>query len=1329
MEVDGTDIEAQAVDVSQNGNGGVGINQSVQFEDGTEFEEKVHTKKKSWKNGGTLRKKLTATQDLGKSEDDISIEEEKAPPIKTLQLFRFADRNDKLLIAVGIICALIHGAATPIFTIIFGDVIDSLGTEELPDAGLLLDQIADSSVWFVVLGIIAFVTSLFQVLGFMMSGARQAQRIRKLYIESIFRQDMAWFDSKDAGELTARVSSDVDIISRGIGDKVGSGLQFFSMFFTGFVVGFVYGWKLTLVILSVTPFIVISGAFFAKFAASGTTEGQDAYARAGGIAEEVFSLIRTVVAFGGEEREISRYQKELDSAYRVGVKRSHMQGLGMGVTFFFIFGSYALAFWYGNTLVGNGEMTPGRVITVFFSVVIGAMGIGQAAPAIQAIGEARGAAPKVFAIIASQSAIDNFSTEGEILKDDEVEGNIEFRNVQFAYPTRSEDLVLHNLQLSVKKGQTLALVGPSGCGKSTTIQLVERFYDPIQGDVLLDGKSLPGLNIQSLRSQIGLVSQMPTLFAATIKENIELGAGFDMIVDAETGERKFERRQVTFEQVQNAAKEANAHDFIMKLPEGYDTMLGQRGALLSGGQKQRIAIARALVRNPKVLLLDEATSALDSRSERIVQGALETAAKGRTTIVIAHRLSTIRNADMIAVFQKGAVIECGNHEALMAIESGHYRAMVELQNLHQAENKIVETAEEDVDPDEIDAHLAEEYNKNVAGKTTSDHHKTTTSMHSTEEQDGNDVDEKLKLDTKGVAMRAIMLNKGEWYFIALGAFGALLNGATFPVFSLVFSEIVVVLTQTDNADDVRFWSLMFLVIAIGALLCNYLQGAMFGISGETLTRRIRAMVFASLIRQEIGFFDEKDNSVGALSTFLASDTGKVKGLAGDALGAICAFFAAIVTGLIISFVACWRLAFIVLLFVPVMGIGQALQMKLMSGFAEDAGVVFAAAGRIASEAVDNIRTVTSLGIGNYFLDRYKFELQGPAKASKKSAWVTGIAFGFSEFCMFAIWAASFSYGAKLIEDGDCDFLGVMKAISALLFSAMSLGQISALMPNVSEARVSAAKVFNIVDRKSEIDAFDTSGDKLESVSGNVAFKELQFAYPTRKDVKVLHKLSVSIDAGKTLALVGESGCGKSTLIALVERFYNLSGGKVLLDDTDMTSLNLRWLRSQIGIVSQEPDLFNTTVRENIMYGFSKDEATVVTDEQIQLAAKMANADEFIRDLPGGYDCEVGEKGGKISGGQRQRIAIARALVRNPKILLLDEATSALDSKSEKVVQEALNRAAEGRTTIVIAHRLSTIQNADKIAVVSHGKIVEEGTHQQLLSQNGAYAVLVKNQTA
>lgn len=389
-----------------------------------------------------------------------------------------------------------------------------------------------------------------------------------------------------------------------------------------------------------TPVLAIAMGILAKVQSSLTENELKAYAKAGGVAEEVFSSIRTVMAFGGQHKEIDRFQENLVYARKAGIKRGMATGVGAGLVWGIIYASYALAFWYGISLIlaacDEGAYSSSDLLIVFFSVLIGAMQIGQATPYVEAFSVARGAAANIFAIIDRVPPIDSSSNEG--LVPDGVEGKVSFRKVFFNYPSRPDVKILQGIDFDVSPGQTVALVGTSGCGKSTCIQLLQRFYDPLEGSVCIDGKNVKDLNLGWLREQIGMVGQEPVLFGTTIGENIRYG-----------------RDGVSQEEMERAAMMANAHSFIEKLPLKYDTLVGERGAQLSGGQKQRIAIARALVRHPRILLLDEATSALDTQSESVVQKALDKARQGRTTIIVAHRLTTIKNADRIIVIKDGVI--------------------------------------------------------------------------------------------------------------------------------------------------------------------------------------------------------------------------------------------------------------------------------------------------------------------------------------------------------------------------------------------------------------------------------------------------------------------------------------------------------------------------------------------------------------------------------------------------------------------------------------------------------------------------------------------------
>lgn len=497
------------------------------------------------------------------------------------------------------------------------------------------------------------------------------------------------------------------------------------------------------------------------------------------------------------------------------------------------------------------------------------------------------------------------------------------------------------------------------------------------------------------------------------------------------------------------------------------------------------------------------------------------------------------------------------------------------------------------------------------------------------------------------------------------------------------------------------------------------------LSGERLTKKLRVASFEAILNQDIGFFDEKENAQGSLVTRLATEATAVQGITGGTLGAFAFAMGAILTGFIVSYVACWRVALIVTAIFPLMAFSGALQVKMMAGFDADADKKYQNAGAVASEAVDNYETVTASGVQDVFTKKYNDELNIPLVNGQKTALLGGVAFGISEFLSFALWAVAFWVGSIFLEN-PCRADDYYKAITGLLFGGMMLGQMSTTMPDVSKSKVAATKIFRLLDRETKINPSLDSGSR-NAVVGNVSLEDVEFEYPTRPDVPVLRKLSVAVGHGKTLALVGASGCGKSTVIGLLERFYDPRSGRILVDGTKLDELNVGWARRHMSLVSQEPDLFNRSVRDNIAYGLDHEEGTVVTDDMIVEAARQANAHSFISELSDGYDTIVGPRGSKLSGGQRQRVAIARAIVRHPKILLLDEATSALDAVSERLVQSALDHVSAERTTVAIAHRLSTVKDADAIAVVARGKIVEIGTHEQLLRLNGEYAMLVKNQ--
>uniref|UniRef100_A0A8C0AX13 ABC-type xenobiotic transporter n=1 Tax=Buteo japonicus TaxID=224669 RepID=A0A8C0AX13_9AVES len=1210
---------------------------------------------------------------------------------------------------VGLIAAVANGTGLPLMIIVFGEMTNSFvlsGVKSNVSEGKKLkSDFSTFAYYYVGIGCAVLILSTIQVWTFLVAATRQTARIRQKFFFAVLHQEMAWFDTTQIGTLNTRLTDDINTIHEGIGDKICIFVQFFATFLAGIIIGFIHGWKLTLVILSVSPLLAASAAVWSTLLASLTAKELSAYAKAGAVAEEILTAIRTVVAFNGQQKASAKYDANLEMARSVGVKKSITTSTSLGVSQFLIFGSYALAFWYGTSLTAEEENYDiGRVLIVFFSVLIGAFSLGQAAPNLESVANARGAAYEVYRIINKKRLIDSSSEEG--YKPDKLIGEIEFRNIHFSYPSRPDVKILKGLNLKVQTGKTIALVGASGCGKSTTVHLLQRFYDPVQGEITLDGQDIRTLNVKWLRENIGIVSQEPVLFATTIAENIRYG-----------------REDISDAEIEQAAKEANAFDFISRLPDKFNTMVGERGAQLSGGQKQRIAIARALARNPKILLLDEATSALDTQSESIVQAALDKARTGRTTIVIAHRLSTIRTADTIAGFEKGIVVEQGTHSELMLQKGVYYslvmqqvRANLFLFFLHFTKLVCIFLSENDGNDLVEELTLQDRFEESVISGRGSIRRRSSRykSKRCSSKKQPSGKKKKKELEEENLPAvpysRILALNKPEWLYVLLGVIAAAVSGGVHPAFAVIFGKIIGAFQETDpekrNKNTVVL-SLMFLLLGVITLAAYIIQGFMFGKSGEILTMRLRSLSFRALLQQEVGWYDDQKNAVGVLLTRLATDASQVKGATGSRLGLMTMTVFTLLTAIVIAFVYGWQLTLLILACIPFVIATNAASVRSVSGHAAKDQKALEEAGR------DN--TVTILHICCFSFTN-----------SLTKAPFYGFTYGVAQCANYFIDAAVFRFGAWLIAHCLSNFENVFIVFSSIMFAAMNVGQSASLAPDFGKARMSAQRIFQLLDRKPQIDSYSEEGEKLSNFEGSIEFRNVHFVYPTRPEVQVLQGLNVKVNKGQTLALVGSSGCGKSTFIQLLERFYDPVEGQVLADGFDTRSLHLQWLRSRLGLVSQEPILFDCSIAENIRYG---DNSRVVSQEEIEEAAKAANIHTFIEKLPEKYNTRVGEKGTQLSGGQKQRIAIARALVRNPAILLLDEATSALDTESEKIVQKALDNARQGRTCIIIAHRLTTVQTADIIAVIQNGRVVEQGTHSQLLAKEGHYYALVNAQVS
>ncbi|OQR88609.1 ATP-binding Cassette (ABC) Superfamily, partial [Thraustotheca clavata] len=1073
----------------------------------------------------------------------------KQKTIPIYKLFSYADATDKLLLTIGIVTAMATGTSQPLLVLFFGDVINALSPQANPST--FEHDVNAVVLKFMYVGCGVLITAFLQVVCWNIAASRQSKRLRQAYAEAIFRQEIGWFDVNEPMQLASKIAETSLVIQNGIGRKVGDCITYMTMGLSSFGLALSYGWQLSLVLFACTPFVLISTYFMTKAITEAIQSSVDAYAEAGAIAEEALGNIKTVHMLSAITTIEEKYKAALQKTQISGIRRGLAVGLGTGSMYFANIATYGVGLYYGmhrivydreTNCTGDGCYNGGHVLIIFFCVVLGAIALGQASPSIQAISAGRAAAQDIHNLIARVSAID--VTKDDKMSLDVVKGQIQLNNITFSYPSRPDVVVCKGYSLTIPAGQKIALVGQSGSGKSTIVALLERYYDPISGQILLDGHDLQTIKLSDLRRHIGLVSQEPNLFADTIANNILRG-----------------KPTAAIEEVYNAAKQANAYDFIMSFADGFQTLVGDHGAQLSGGQKQRIAIARAIIRDPSILIFDEATSALDIESEQVVQASLDAlvAMRQRTTIIIAHRLSTIRGADRIVVLNNGVIVEDGDHDQLVSIPNGHYAKLVQSQT-----------------------QSSDECNTN---KTTSASNDTRAFTTETKNQNGEVADVSIDASPASL-MRIWRYGRPEWRHYVLGGIGALFHGAVYPLWGLLFVKVLLLFYREDlTGDELKhkalLWGAGFLVLGAVSAIAISVQNHQFAIASERLTSRVRALYFSSMLRQDMAWFDDKNHTSGALATRLASDVSVVNTMTTATLNAVLVTFASFLLAFIIAFFYSWRMTLILLVVIPFLAFSGLIELKTVSDTDKSANSGDVLAGALLSEAISSIRTVVSFGLEYSTTQHHAVFLQQSNKQDVNWGVKSGLANGTGQSLMLFCQGFAFYIGGILMNNGSATFEEVMTVFSAIFFASNSISVALQGLSDIGKAKNSIRNIFHLLDQYPTIDATSTTGDVLNQVDGLIQLENIAFAYPTRPDNQVYTNYNLTIQSGQTIALVGGSGSGKSTAISLIQRFYDPSAGRVLVDGHDLRNLNVNEFRSHISVVSQEPVLFTGTIADNI----------------------------------------------------------------------------------------------------------------------------------------------------
>lgn len=766
----------------------------------------------------------------------------------------------------------------------------------------------------------------------------------------------------------------------------------------------------------------------------------------------------------------------------------------------------SLAFWQGFRMFQSGEIGDvGTVFTVVLSVVVGATATLLIFPQMQAFTNASSAAGELFSIIDSPLNLDPLSTQG--MQPLTCNGEIVVRDLRFAYPARPTAQVLRGLTLSIPAGRTTALVGPSGSGKSTLVGLLERWYQPTSGQILLDGRDISEYNTKWLRSNIRLIQQEPTLFQGTIFENIVKGL---------IGDQKDLPAEKQMEIVQEACKNSNAHDFIEALPEGYHTQVGERASMLSGGQRQRIAIARSIVSNPKILLFDEATSALDPRAEKVVQSALNRVSINKTTLIIAHKLATVMAADNIVVMKDGQIFEQGTHRELIE-RDGLYAAMVRAQDLGTKAN------DEDIQKElQETQNIENTLDRKVTLQRTQSQYNTAELEREVEQLAAGTLNYSL------IKCIWIMLkeNVNLYYWYAATIVGGIIGGGTYPAQAIIFSRLVRVFTLqgSEAKSEANFWALMFFVLALANLFAYFTIGLACNGIAQAMTHRYRKEMIERIVGFDQDFFDRPENSSGALTSKLSSAPTALQELMSANLGLMFNILVNITASSALGIAYGWKLG-LTLVFGGLTVIVAAgyyrirLDQKLEAAIEES----FSGSAGLATEAVTSIRTVSMLTLESLIMRQYSDTLQAITGKVIKNLVFALIPYALSQSADFLVMALGFWYGSQLIARGEYTVTQFFVIFISIVFGGQGVAQFFMYSTSITKAEGAANYILWLRTVKPNIRESDDTNGKGPSSDGTIAMDEVEFRYKQRNASRVLRGISMQIKPGTFAAFVGPSG--------------------------------------------------------------------------------------------------------------------------------------------------------------------------------------------------------------
>ncbi|MGI8663444.1 MAG: ABC transporter ATP-binding protein [Acidimicrobiales bacterium] len=1143
--------------------------------------------------------------------------------------------------------------------------------------------------------------------------------LRNAVFERLQRLDFGTHDRLQTGQLVSRASTDVGLM-QGLLAFLPIMLGNAVMLVMSFAVMLYLSPPLTLVALLAIPLLLVVALRLRTTIFPASWDAQQRAGEVAGVVDEAVTGVRVVKGFGQEDRERRHLAEVGGDLFRSRARLVRLQAKFTPALAAIPVLAQVGVLAFGGWLAIQGSITLGTFLA-FSSYLVQLVAPVRMFATLVAVGQqARAGGERLLDILDALPMVVEADDAPDLAP---AEGAVDFDGVRFGY-TRSEP-VLDGFTLRVAPGETVALVGASGSGKSTVALLLPRFYDVAEGSVSIDGIDVRTVGLDSLRRQVGVVFEESFLFSDSVRENIAYG-----------------RPDATDAEVRAAARVAEADGFIEALPDGFDTVVGERGLTLSGGQRQRVALARAVLTNPRILILDDATSSIDAATEDDIHATLRSVMTGRTTILVAHRRSSLRLADRIVLVDDGRAVDSGTHEALVA-RSQLYRDLlagpgddVEVAGAstvvaHSSSGVGVTAA---LWPyDRVDG-VATKASATVAGPArmapggggaggpmgmalapTPELLAALDRLRPADDDPAVDAEAEAGAPADRFELRSFL----RPYRVPLAI------GFALVVLDTVLTLLGPFFVRRGIDHGVRPGDSGALWIAAlcfaGAVLADWAvtwgYTLVTGRTAERLLYALRIRIFSHLQRLSLVFYDRELG--GRVMTRMTTDVEALSQLLQTGLiNAIVSIFTCF--GVFVFLVALSpQLALAAASVIPPLVLATWWYRRVSSRAYTRARDSIAVVNANLQESLSGVRVAQAYVREDRNIAGFR-SVNGQYLTDRLGAQrLIALYFPFVLLLATLGEVVVLGVGASLVHD-DAVTAGVVIAFLLYLDQFFSpIQQLSQVFDTWQQAAASMTKIDELMATPTGTperpDALVLArGD----VRGDIRFEEVRFRYPNTVGAEALAGIDLHIAPGETVALVGETGAGKSTIVKLVARYYDPSAGRVLVDGHDLRDLDLGAFRRRLGVVPQEAFLFTGTIRENIAYGRPD-----ATDAEVEAAAVAVGADELVAGLRDGYLSEVTERGRSLSAGQRQLIALARARLVDPAILLLDEATSNLDLASEARVQRAMGLVARGRTTLLVAHRLPTARTADRILVVDGGRIVEEGTHDELVAFAGRYAEL------